>query len=145
MNTDRIIEKLNAACNILDSLRAEIINETKAPKGKKKTEKVKDTINEITKELSDMGELNRELTIKQVLEKYDQPTDDEHIANINRIVEKTGITLKELDSCIERVKTANDKEPKNDIYKYTYSCLYKIKQGVNCERERPKTARHPYY
>ena len=128
MNTDRVIEKLNTACNILDSLRAEIINETKAPKAKKKkgdAEKVTDALNGITKELSEMGELNRELTIKQTLEKYGQPTDDDHIESIVRIVNDNGITLKQLDSCLERVKIANDKDPKNDIKKYTYSCLYK--------------------
>lgn len=128
MNTERVIEKLNTACNILDSLRAEIINETKAPKTKKKksdAEKVTDALNGITKELSEMGELNRELTIKQTLEKYGQPTDDDHIESIVKIVSDNGITLKQLDSCLERVKTANDKDPKNDIKKYTYSCLYK--------------------
>ena len=127
MNTERVIEKVNQACNILDSLRAELINDSKAPKSKKNktAEKVTDALNGITKDLAEMGELNRELTIKQLLEKYGQPADDEHIESINKIVTDNGITLKQLDSCLERVKYANDKEPKNDIKKYTYSCLYK--------------------
>ena len=132
MNTERVIEKINTACNILDSLRAELINDSKAPKGKKEkqpAEKVADALKGITKELADMGELNKELTIKQILEKYGQPTEDDHIESINRIVTDNGITLKELDSCLERVKYANDKDPKNDIKKYTYSCLYKIKKA----------------
>ena len=47
MNTERVIEKINTACNILDSLRAELINDSKAPKGKKEkqpAEKVADAL-----------------------------------------------------------------------------------------------------
>ena len=122
MEQNDIIEQINTACNILDNLRARLINESRSTK-KKKTKKITE---EITKPLTDMGELNQGLTIKQCLERYGQPTDDEHIQSINNIINKNGISLEQLDSCLERVKYANDKAPKNDIKKYTYSCLHKI-------------------
>ena len=121
METDRVIEKLNTALNILDSLRLEIMKEDTKQKKTKKADPVK----EVTKPLNEMGELNQQITIKQILEKYDQPADDGHIESIQKIINSNGISLEKLDSCIERVKYANDKEPKNDIKKYTYSCLYK--------------------
>jgi len=124
METDRVIEKLNTALNILDSLRAEIIKDSSQEQKRAKSKKT-DPVKEITKELADMGELNQQITIKQILEKYSQPADDEHIESIQKIINSKGLTLKQLDGCIERVKYANDKDPKNDIKKYTYSCLYK--------------------
>lgn len=125
MEENSILEKLNTALNILESARLEVIKaETKEKKtSKKKTKKLSE---EISKPLNEMGELNRELTVKQCLERYGQPTDDEHVESVNRIITGNGITLEQLDSCLERVKYANDKDPKNDIKKYTYSCLYKV-------------------
>ena len=125
MEENSILEKLNTALNILESARLEVIKaETKEKKtSKKKTKKLSE---EISKPLNEMGELNRELTVKQCLERYGQPTDDEHVESVNRIITGNGITLEQLDSCLERVKYANDKDPKNDIRKYTYSCLYKV-------------------
>ena len=121
METERVLEKLNTALNILDGLRAEIIRAD----SKQKKEKKADPVKEVTKPLNEMGDLNQQITIKQILEKYGQPTDDEHIESVQRIINSNNITLEKLDSCIERVKYANDKDPKNDIKKYTYSCLYK--------------------
>ena len=126
-----IIEVLNKALNPLDKLRADLINEGKAEKkaGKKKSKKTVTAITEeITKPLAEMGELNRELTIKQSLERYGQPTDSDHVTSVLKIVDDYGITLMQLECCLERVKYANDKDPKNDLKKYTYSCLYKIKK-----------------
>lgn len=123
METEKVLEKLNTALNILDSLRAEIIKEDS--KEKKARKKTADPVKEVTKPLKDMGDLNQQLTIKQTLEKYSMPTDEEHIESIQNIVTSNGISLEKLDSCLERVKYANDKDPKNDIRKYTYSCLYK--------------------
>ena len=128
MDKDRLLEKINTACNILDSVRAELINEDrKTKKGNKKAKGIAKTLaEEIKKPLEEMSELNKGLTVKQCLEKYGQPTDDDHIESIKRIVSNNDITPEQLDSCLERVKYANDKDPKNDIRKYTYSCLYKV-------------------
>ena len=127
LEREQIIETLNKALNTLDKLRSDLINEgrkeEKATKKKRTTGKITE---EVTKPLEEMGDLNRELTIKQCLERYGQPTDDDHIASVKKIVDGNGITLEQLDSCLERVKYANDKDPKNDIKKYTYSCLYKV-------------------
>jgi len=122
MEHEQMIDKINTALNILEGVRLALLKEQKPEKKKKPAA---DPVKDSKKDLADMGELNRQLTIKQILEKYGQPADDDHVESIYKIVNKNGITIKELDSCIERVKTANDKEPKNDIKKYTYSCLYK--------------------
>lgn len=123
---ERIIEVLNKVLNPLDKLRSDLINEGRAQSKAEKKKDTKKLAEEISKPLADMGELNRELTVKQSLERYGQPTDDDHIASVLKIVDNNGITLEELESCLERVKYANDKDPKNDLKKYTYSCLYKL-------------------
>ena len=122
MNNERMLEKMNTALNILDSVRLELIKED-TETTKKKKEKVKKADAE---KLKETGELAREYNIKKVLEKYHQPTDDEHVESICKIVENNNISKEQLDACIERVFKANIKEPKKNIKKYTYSCLYKI-------------------
>ena len=126
MDKERLLDRINTAANILDGIRAELINEDSQPKKSKAKGLAKKLTEEITKPLEEMSALNQELTVKQCLERYGQPTDDEHVESVNRIVSSNGITLEQLDSCLERVKYANDKDPKNDIRKYTYSCLYKV-------------------
>lgn len=125
MENDRLIEKVNTALNILESVRAELL---KGDKGGKKAKKntASDPLKDTEKGLNEMGDLNQQITIKRTLEKYGQPTDDDHIASVQKIINSNGLTLEQLDSCLERVKYANDKEPKNNIKAYTYSCLYKV-------------------
>lgn len=119
---ERIIEILNKVLNPLDKLRSDLINEGRAQGKTGKKKKTKKLAEDVSKPLEEMSEL----TVKQCLEKYGQPTDDDHVESVKRIVSNNDITAEQLDSCLERVKYANDKDPKNDIRKYTYSCLYKM-------------------
>lgn len=128
MDETRLLEKINKACNILDSLRAEIINGSKpARKGKKNKKTVSE---EITKPLEEMGELNRELTVKQCLERYGQPTDDDdHIQSVCNIVVKNGITLDQLEGALIRIKEQADHDKVKDIKTYTYGTLHRINRA----------------
>ena len=121
MENEKLLEKINTACNILDSLRAELINEDRGIKkaGKKKKE-------DVTKTLAEEGELEQEFLIKQTLEQYSQPTDDEHVENVSKIIKSNNITLEQLARCLQRVNTANAKTPIRDIKKYTYGSLHAI-------------------
>ena len=130
MKKNEIIEKINIACNILDSLRADLINES-APTGKKK-KKQKKVSEEITKPLAEMGELNRELTVKQIVERYqEQPQDDDHIQSVCNIVSKKGITTEQLEGCLDRIREHATKHEVQDIRKFTYKCLH----NMNKEKE----------
>lgn len=117
MENDRLIEKINTALNILEGVRAEIIKAD----GKEKKKARKNSQVE--------SDPQQQKEIKRVLEKYGQPTDEEHIASVQKIVSTNDITLEQLDACLERVKYANDKDPKNNIKAYTYSCLHKINKS----------------
>lgn len=65
---ERIIEVLNKVLNPLDKLRSDLINEGRAQSKAEKKKDKKKLAEEISKPLADMGELNRELTVKQSLE-----------------------------------------------------------------------------
>ena len=63
MDNERLLEKINTACNILDSVRAEILNEGR--KTKKRSKKNQGEQNDaatdpVTKEFNEMGQLNQE-------------------------------------------------------------------------------------
>lgn len=129
MENDRIIEKINTALNILEGVRTEILKADSQERKKAKKSKGADPLKEVEKPLEVMSDLNQQLTIKQTLEKYGQPSDGEYVESIQKIITGNAITLEQLDACLDRVKWANDKEPKNNIKAYTFSCLHKINKS----------------
>lgn len=147
MEKDELIERINKATNILDKLRADLINEDREKKKScKKTYKTKDLAKECDiefktdleeqpqqKDFKDLNTLNKEIEIKHLLGRYscfaECEKDTEFIEDLLKILDLNNINLKELDSALERIKYANDKQPKNDIKKYTFSCLYNIKRA----------------
>ena len=131
METEKLLERINRICNEADRLRADIMNESKPQKKHRKKDQIQqnDTTDAAIKEFADMGELNQTLTVKQLLEQYGQPSDTEHVESVHKIVTSNGITRQQLEDCLQRIQTANDKEPKNSIQKYTYSCLHKINRS----------------
>ena len=122
METSEILEKINTCANILDKLRADLINQERNTKQTQKKTKAKGK--EAAKILEDMNSLNQTLTVKASLEKFSLPTDQEFTEDVSKFVVEKGMSLQKLEGILERVKYANDKSPKNDIKKYVFSCLH---------------------
>ena len=119
MTNEKLLDELNKIANITDRLIASVINEDKALKKSKKTSKA-----DVKKDVVITDE-----TIANVhdnLIKYSFPIDKDFIEDVSKVVTTNNISVDDLAKCLERVKTANEKEPKNDIKKYIFSCLYKI-------------------
>ena len=122
METSEILEKINTCANILDKLRADLINQERNTKRTQKKTKAKGE--EAAQILEDMNSLNQTLTVRASLEKFSLPTDQDFTEDVSKFVVEKGMTLQKLESVLERVKYANDKSPKNDIKKYVFSCLH---------------------
>lgn len=125
MEKEILLNRLNEIYNKVDRLIVDLINEDQPKKkGKKKQKKVSE---EISKPLADMGELNRELTITQILERHpEQPQDDNHIQSVINCVRMHNTTAEQLEDALDRIKQQNDKGKVNDIRTYTYKTLHKI-------------------
>lgn len=125
MEKEILLNRLNEIYNKVDRLIVDLINEDQPKKkGKKKQKKVSE---EISKPLADMGELNRELTITQILERHpEQPKDDSHIQSVINCVRMHNTTAEQLEDALDRIKQQNDKGKVNDIRTYTYKTLHKI-------------------
>lgn len=125
MEKEILLNRLNEIYNKVDRLIVDLINEDQPKKkGKKKQKKVSE---EISKPLADMGELNRELTITQILERHpEQPQDDNHIQSVINCVRMHNATAEQLEDALDRIKQQNDKGKVNDIRTYTYKTLHKI-------------------
>lgn len=82
------------------------------------------------KDFKELNSINQKLEIKHCLEHYscfnELEDKDEFINDIIKIMSNNNISIKQLDSTLERIKYANDRQQKEDIKKYTYSCLYKV-------------------
>ena len=146
MEKERIIEQLNKAENIIDKLRADLLNEEiKTKKSNSKTLKelakecTLDDTNEVEekptakKPFRDLNELNKQLEIKHLLQKYscfnEVANEREFLEDIEKIIERNSISLDKLDGVLERIKYANDKNTIRDIKNYTYSCLHKMSKS----------------
>lgn len=115
--------------NAVDRLIADIVNED-APKKKKKTRKK--VSEEISKPLADMGELNRELTVTQILERHpEQPKDDDHIQSVVKCVNMHNITAEQLEDALDRVKRYQETKGIDDIRRFTYRCLHNMNKGAD--------------
>lgn len=117
MTNEKLLEELNKIYNITDRLIAKVINEDKALKKNNKKNKA-DVIANETKAV-----------VEENLIKNNLPTDKEFIEDVSKVITNNNISANEIAECLKRVKTANDKEPKNDIKKYIFSCLYKINRA----------------
>lgn len=145
MENEKIIEKLNTAANILDSLRNSLLKEEKKSNKSKTSKTLKDLAADIkdldvgtteeptTKKPKDISDLNKQLQIKHLLQKYscfnEVANEREFLEDIAKIIVNNDISFESLDSALERIKYANDKQHKEDIKKYTYSCLYNINKN----------------
>lgn len=129
MEKEILLNRLNEIYNKVDRLIVDLINEDQPKKkGKKKQKKVSE---EISKPLADMGELNRELTITQILERHpEQPQDDNHIQSVINCVRMHNTTAEQLEDALDRIKQQNDKGKVNDIRTYTYKTLHKINMAA---------------
>lgn len=124
MEKEQLINRLNEIYNKVDRLIADLINEDTPKKEKKRQKKVSE---EIHKPLAEMGELNRELTVTQILERHpEQPKDDSHIQSVINCVRMHNATAEQLEDALDRIKQQNDKGKVNDIRTYTYKTLHKI-------------------
>ena len=125
MEKEILLNRLNEIYNKVDRLIVDLINEDQPKKkGKKKQKKVSE---EIRKPLAEMGELNRELTVTQILERHtEQPKDDSHIQSVINCVRMHNATAEQLEDALDRIKQQNDKGKVNDIRTYTYKTLHKI-------------------
>lgn len=121
-----IREKLNIAGNIIDGVLVQLAKaEKKTTGGKKSKKKVSE---EIKKTFAEMGELNQELTVTQCLERYEQPTDDDHVNSVLNIMRRNNIEVDQLEGVLERIQAQAKKNGVEDIKKYTYACLHKVNQ-----------------
>lgn len=123
MTNEKLLEELNKIANVTDRLISNIINEDKTLKKSKKKVKAdpKADVNAITEETQNI--------VENYLIKCCFPSDKEFIADVSKVITFNNISVDDLEKCLDRVKTANDKEPKNDIKKYIFSCLYKINRA----------------
>lgn len=119
MTNEKLLEELNKIANITDKLIASVIAEDKTLKKNKKKVKTDPKADVITTE-------ETIALVHNNLIKCCFPTDKEFIEDVSKVVTTNNISVEDLEKCLERVKIANDKEPKNDIKKYIFSCLYKI-------------------
>jgi len=117
--TQSDLDKINTALNCLEAVRVRILEDLN---GKKKTAPP-------VKPLKEMGELNKELTVKQCLENFGQPTDDEHVKAIVKIVNSYGLTLDQLGSCLYTIQEYGKNHEINDLKRYTYGSLHKEFKG----------------
>ena len=123
-NHERIIKDQEKLLNTVDRLIADIVSEDAPKKGKKRQKKVSE---EIRKPLTEMGELNQELTVKQILAQHpEQPQNDSHIQSVINCVRMHNATAEQLEDALDRIKQQNDKGKVNDIRTYTYKTLHKI-------------------
>ena len=151
MEKAKIIEQLNKAENIIDKLRADLLNEDNDSKKKKKKsnsittkelaslvdldgtlkEPIADEVQK--KDFKELNSINQQLEVKRLLERYScfNELEDKSlfIDDLIKIISNNNISVEQLDATLERVKYANDKQPKADIKKYTYSCLYNINRA----------------
>ena len=122
MTNEKLLEELNKIANITDRLITKVINESKGTgKSKSKSAAARTTEVNVSEETKAI--------VHDSLIKNSFPVDSEFMEDIGKIVAANSISADDLTKCLERVKAANDKEPKNDIKKYIYSCLYKINRA----------------
>lgn len=119
MTNEKLLEELNKIANITDRLISKVINEDKALKKSNKKAKAEVKADVVIEEET----IKR---IEQNLIYNGFPTDKDFIEDVSKVVTANNISLDDLEKCLSRVKKANEKEPKNDIKKYIFSCLYKI-------------------
>lgn len=65
----------------------------------------------------------------QLSEQYEPTSSSEHVGSVHSIVDAKGIARQQLEECLQQIRATNGKEPKNDIRKYTYSCLHKVNRS----------------
>lgn len=120
--TQSDLEKINTALNCLEAVRVRILEDLNSKNKNKKAP-------EISKPLNQTGELNRELIIKQCLELYDQPTDDEHVKAVAKIVNTYNASMEQLNGCLGKIQEYSRDHEINDLKRYTYGSLHKEFKG----------------
>lgn len=130
MEKEILLNRLNEIYNKVDRLIVDLINEDQPKKKRKK--KQKKVSEEIRKPLADMGELNRELTVTQILERHpEQPKDDDHIQSVINCVNMHNITAEQLEDALDRVKEYQETKGINDIKRFTYRCLHNMNKSAD--------------
>ena len=116
------LDKINTALNCLEAVRSRILEDLKGSKTRAKAP-------EISKPLNEMGELNREITVKQCLGVYGQPTDDEHVKAVVKIVNTYNASMEQLNGCLGKIQEYSRDHEINDLKRYTYGSLHKEFKG----------------
>lgn len=116
--TQEDLNRVNNALNSLEALRVRILEDLNGKPKKKEAP-------EISKPLNETGELNRELIVKQTLAVFGQPTDEEHIKAVAKIVNTYNASLEQLSACLGKIQEYGKAHEINDLRRYTYGCLHK--------------------
>jgi len=125
MDKDKIVQRLNKIENLIDSLRVDLLDEDLKKKSKFYKNLNKESKND-SKEITVSKEEIKEYS--ELAAKYSLPEEEEFINDIVKIVKYNNISLDKLEQVFSNIKRANEKQPKDDIQKYTFSCLHRIRE-----------------